>query len=124
MKKIEKVKVKKQGGYVRVYAKFGHAATLNLKTLQMSGLTKYFEYLDPYMMEATKIQNDKVRQLAADLIDLVESAIRDAHPEIEKIASSWKPEDPDVTEPPNTLLYGEGYYDLEDQITQKLREVS
>jgi hypothetical protein len=72
------------------------------------------------------IQNDVHRQVAADVIDLVEEAIRNAHPQIEKIAQDYTVTDEDAEKTdayhPNTLLYGEVYYDLEDELANVLRE--
>ena len=56
---------------------------------------------------------DKFQRLAADIIDMVEHAIRKAYPKVDKIASKCKG---------NTLLYGEVYYDLEDKVSNFLRE--
>jgi len=56
---------------------------------------------------------DKFQRLAHEIIDLVECAIRKAHPTIDAKASRLKG---------NTLLYGEKYYDLENEIAEILRK--
>jgi hypothetical protein len=56
---------------------------------------------------------EKERDIACTIIDLVENAIRANHRTIEKFASKRKG---------NTLLYGEAYYLLEDQIVEYLKE--
>ncbi|MEM2921188.1 MAG: hypothetical protein QXF26_02595 [Candidatus Bathyarchaeia archaeon] len=56
---------------------------------------------------------DKFQRVAATIIDKVEHAIRDMHPEVDKIASKFEG---------NTLLHGEAYYTLEDDIAETLRE--
>jgi len=57
---------------------------------------------------------DKFQSLAHEIIDLVECSIRKAHPKIDKkaLASEGK-----------TLLYGENYYDLENEIAEILRKI-
>jgi hypothetical protein len=55
---------------------------------------------------------DKFQRLAHEIIDLVENAIRKAHPTIDARASQLTG---------NTLLHGENYYNLEDQIAEILR---
>ena len=60
-----------------------------------------------------KIIMDKYQKLAAETIDEVENAIRQATPEVEVIASRKEG---------NTLLYDEAYYDLEDYVASILRE--
>jgi hypothetical protein len=55
--------------------------------------------------------NDKLIEKAALIIDLVESKIREVYPFIETFANSQKG---------NTLLYGENYYDLENEIVEEL----
>ena len=57
---------------------------------------------------------DKSQRLAHEIIDLVEDAIRKAHPTIDAKASRLKE---------NTLLYGENYYNLEDEIAEILRRI-
>lgn len=52
-------------------------------------------------------------EMAHQIIDLVEFAIRKTHPEIDKIASDSEG---------NTLLYGEVYYDLENEIVNDFLE--
>lgn len=54
----------------------------------------------------------KERTLASEIIDIVEDAIRKAHPSVNKIGKGCQG---------NTLLYGEKYYDLEDTLTKILR---
>lgn len=56
---------------------------------------------------------DRFHELAANIIDMVEEAIRKAHPEVDEIASKCEG---------NTLLHGEAYYDLEDEVSNFLRE--
>jgi len=56
---------------------------------------------------------DRFQELAANIIDMVEYAIRKAHPEVDDVASKCEG---------NTLLYGEAYYDLEDEVSNLLRE--
>ena len=56
---------------------------------------------------------DKFQRVAATIIDKVEHAIREAHPEVDKIASKCEG---------NTLLHDEAYYALEDDIAETLRE--
>jgi len=56
---------------------------------------------------------DKFQRVAATIIDKVEHAIREAHPEVDDIASKCEG---------NTLLHGETYYALEDDIAETLRE--
>jgi len=56
---------------------------------------------------------DSFQRLAAEIIDMVEHAIRTANPEVDRIASEQEG---------NTLLHGEAYYRLEDEIAEKLRE--
>ena len=57
---------------------------------------------------------DKFQRLAHEIIDLVECSIREAHPTIDVKASGLKG---------NTLLYGERYYDLENEIAEILRQI-
>lgn len=47
---------------------------------------------------------------------MVEHDIRRVHPEVDQIAMEFTVND----EKPNTLLYGETYYNLEDAIVQLL----
>jgi len=56
---------------------------------------------------------DRFQRVAAAIIDMVEHAIREAHPEVDEIASKCEG---------NTLLHGEAYYALEDDIAETLRE--
>ena len=56
---------------------------------------------------------DRFQELAAVIIDMVEYAIRKTHPQVDEIASKCEG---------NTLLWGEAYYDLEDEISSLLRE--
>ncbi len=63
---------------------------------------------------------DNFKALAAAIIDTVEDTIRKAHPQVEKIASEYTVEE----EKPNTLLYGETYYDLESDIAEDLRKMA
>jgi len=57
---------------------------------------------------------DKFQSLAHKIIDLVECTIRKAHLTIDTKASGLKG---------NTLLYGEKYYDLENEIAEILRKI-
>jgi len=56
---------------------------------------------------------DEFEKAAHTIIDMVEEAIRKAHPEIDKFASELEGD---------TLLLGEAYYDLESEIADMLRE--
>ena len=56
----------------------------------------------------------KTKELAAHIIDLVETVIRDSHPSVDKIGEKCKG---------HTLLYGDTYYFLEDTIEQKIRAI-
>ena len=56
---------------------------------------------------------DKFEEVAATIIDMVELKIRKIYPVIDKIAEKGQT---------NTLLYGEHYYDLENEIAELLRE--
>jgi len=58
---------------------------------------------------------DEFKEAAHTIIDMVEMAIRKAHPEIDKYASKLEG---------NTLLHGEAYYNLESEIADMLRERS
>jgi hypothetical protein len=57
---------------------------------------------------------DKLQNIAHEIIDLVECSIRKAHPKIDAKASGIKG---------NTLLYGENYYNLENEIVEILRKI-
>jgi hypothetical protein len=57
---------------------------------------------------------DSFQRLAHEIIDVVELSIRKAHPTIEDLATNLKG---------NTLLYGENYYDLENEISELLRQI-
>ena len=56
---------------------------------------------------------NKYEKLAAEIINEVESTIRQANPEVEAMASEKEG---------NTLLYGQAYYDLENYIASVLEE--
>lgn len=63
--------------------------------------------------------------LASEIIDMVEHDIRRANPDVDEIAMNKvvKGEiEGEEDEHPNTLLYGEDYYQLEDAIAEKLRK--
>lgn len=61
--------------------------------------------------------------VAAEIIDEIEETIRKEHPEVEAIASTWKPKNEDEErDPPNTLLYGDAYYTVEDSIVNSLND--
>ena len=57
---------------------------------------------------------DKLQRVAHEIIDLVENEIRKAHPSIDKKALAQKGK---------TLLYGETYYDLENEIVEILSKI-
>lgn len=52
--------------------------------------------------------------LAYNIIDRIEEEIRKAHPKIDEMASKMEG---------NTLLYGEVYYDLENEIAGILEKI-
>lgn len=56
---------------------------------------------------------DKWQELSAQIIDMVEEVIRRKHPKIELMASKLEG---------NTLLSGEVYYTLEDEIANYIKE--
>ena len=56
----------------------------------------------------------KLTNLAAEVIDLVEGRIRELFPDIDLMAEQLEG---------NTLLHGEEYYELEDEIIEKLKEL-
>ena len=56
---------------------------------------------------------DKFEETAHRIIDIVEKAIRKAHPFIDRFANTLEI---------NTLLHGEGYYRLETEIAELLKE--
>lgn len=56
---------------------------------------------------------DEFQRLAHEIIDLIEDAIRKAHPTIDVKASRLMG---------NTLLHGEDYYNLENEIAEILRD--
>lgn len=56
---------------------------------------------------------DRFQRFAAAIIGIIERAIREAHPEVDEIASKCEG---------NTLLHGEAYYTLEDYVAEMLRE--
>ena len=56
---------------------------------------------------------EKFQRLAHEIIDLVELSIRKAHPSIDHKATVLES---------NTLLYGEAYYDLENEISEILQQ--
>lgn len=60
----------------------------------------------------------KYEAIAHTIIGLVEDAIRKAHPEIEQFVPK---EDKDGN-PINTLLYGEPYYNLENEVVEVLKD--
>jgi len=53
-------------------------------------------------------------KLAHAIIDLVESRIRELYPFIDKMASQKEG---------NTLLYGENYYNLENDVAESIRQI-
>jgi hypothetical protein len=58
---------------------------------------------------------DKYQRLAHKIIDLVEFSIRETHPAVDAKATASKG---------NTLLYGENYYNLENEISEILQQHS
>lgn len=58
-----------------------------------------------------------LQEKAHEIIDMVEEAIRDEFPQVDKIARDRVVDG----EKPNTLLYGEAYYDLENQLAETIR---
>jgi len=56
----------------------------------------------------------KLTNLAAEVIDLVEGRIRELFPDIDLMTEQLEG---------NTLIHGEEYYELEDEIIEKLREL-
>jgi hypothetical protein len=63
------------------------------------------------------VNKEEASQLAHEIIDMVEHDIRKAHSEIDQIAMDTVVEE---DYKPNTLLYGDAYYQLEDAIVEKL----
>ena len=61
----------------------------------------------------------KYMEYAHELIDLVEGAIREKFYHIDVFADNYTVDD----EQPHTLLYGETYYNLENIVIDKLREM-
>lgn len=55
---------------------------------------------------------DKYTELAHQIIDLVEEKIVEAYPKLKKLQEKTEG---------NTFLYGEDYYDLEDEIADKIK---
>ncbi len=67
----------------------------------------------------------KYEAIAHTIIDMVEKAIREAHPFIDKMARSYTVKgdiEGEEAEQPNTLLYGEVYYNLENEVVEVLRD--
>jgi len=60
--------------------------------------------------------NPHNKKLAAHIIDMVEDAIRQQWPEIDRIAQDHVVDGENV----NTLLHGEPYYTLEDKIAEDM----
>ena len=56
---------------------------------------------------------DEFEETAHRIIDMVEKAVRKAHPFIDRYANTLEGK---------TLLHGEGYYELETEIAELLRE--
>ena len=56
---------------------------------------------------------DKFQRLANEIIDLIEEKMLENNPDVKKLVYKKKG---------NTMLYGEAYYNLEDEIAEKLRE--
>ena len=65
---------------------------------------------------------EKERELATMLIDMVEDAIRQAHPKIDRIAEETVYEG--SLGIPGTLLFGDAYYALEDELTKEIEEAT
>ena len=63
------------------------------------------------------------RELAATIIDMVEDAIRQAHPDVDKIAKEVTYVGGMIPHA-DTLLYGETYYALEDDLTREIEETT
>ena len=59
------------------------------------------------------VETDEFEELASQIIDVVEGAIRHNKPEVDLIASKCEG---------NTLLHGEAYYDLENEVARRIRE--
>jgi len=62
---------------------------------------------------------NKFTELAHEIIDMVEERIRELYPDIEIIASEVTDEDGEF---PNTLLFGDDYYSLEDDIANLIKD--
>ncbi|MEM2352150.1 MAG: hypothetical protein QXT26_07060 [Thermoproteota archaeon] len=62
---------------------------------------------------------DKFEEISAIIIDKVEETIRKKHHTVNEYAESIVLED---GVKPNTLLYGETYFELEDEIAKMLRK--
>lgn len=77
----------------------------------------------PSSNELPDLRDHPIRELAGQIIDWVENKIRVAHPQVDKIAEEYVEYVNDEKEKPNTLLYGENYYDLEDKITKEIAAV-
>lgn len=58
---------------------------------------------------------DEYEEMAADIIDIVLGKIEDLYPEL-KPKKEFLDESEDAS-----ILYGEAYYDLEDEVANKLR---
>lgn len=56
---------------------------------------------------------NRYERLAAEIIDVVEHEIREAHPEVEALASACEG---------NTLLHGEVYYNLEERLASQIKK--
>jgi len=61
--------------------------------------------------EDIEFKRPKAKETAHNIIDLVETAIRKEHRDIDKIASRLQG---------NTLLHGEAYYNLENEVVEKI----
>ena len=59
------------------------------------------------------------QEMAHDVIEMVEGKIRSLHPVVDEYACNLLVDDERI----NTLLHGEGYYDLENEVTEYLQEI-
>lgn len=125
--KAEDFAIRKHGNYLQAVKKDSGQifASYNILKDRFGGVCAVFQFIrDSPKFAQAKIDisdaDHPVRSLVADLIDEVEAKIRSAHPAVDKIASNWKNED---KEKPNTLLYGENYYDLEESIVSQIVEL-
>jgi hypothetical protein len=62
------------------------------------------------------------KELASEIIKIVEHRIRVLHPEVEQHVQDFHRCDQQGN-PRNTLLFGEGYYTLEEEVAQYIKEI-